>query len=507
MAILDPQDLEGVSKPELVFALVSPVGTPMDALESVLEQELKAIGYATNSVRLSRFLDGFDLGTAYPSDGSAYEYFSAQMDRGDELRELMQCGEALALLAAAKIWNMRPKDNKRVLEGTAHILRQLKHQDEAVWLRKIYGRALHVIGVFCPEKVRQEYMVVGLGMTEKEARELIERDTVEKNERGQQVAKTFHRSDLFLEMKGIDAEGKEDAALQFQRYIRLLLGEGINTPTRDEYGMFLAQAVALRSADLSRQVGAAILSHRGDVLSVGCNAVPSPGGGQYWGGEPDGRDAERGFDANERMRWHCLGEVVQRMDPTAWDALDSDGKNERVEAAATKLNGARLMNLTEFGRSVHAEMEAIVAAGRTGTPVCGADLYTTTFPCHNCAKHIVCSGIARVVYIEPYPKSMAAELHDDSISLNGTREDKRVRFEPFRGVAPRMYPVLFSILSPEGTRLKRKEHRGDVTTEPLGIRLRATALHYVDREALAGSAIESFVESLENDTVKWQETA
>ncbi|MDN3612645.1 hypothetical protein QWZ16_23945 [Vibrio ostreicida] len=26
------------------------------------------------------------------------------------------------------------------------------------------------------------------------------------------------------------------------------------------------------------------------------------------------------------------------------------------------------------------------------------------FPCHNCAKHIVASGIKRVVYVEPYPK-------------------------------------------------------------------------------------------------------
>lgn len=36
------------------------------------------------------------------------------------------------------------------------------------------------------------------------------------------------------------------------------------------------------------------------------------------------------------------------------------------------------MNLTEFGRAVHAEMEAILAAARVGIPVKGSTLYTTT---------------------------------------------------------------------------------------------------------------------------------
>ena len=69
------------------------------------------------------------------------------------------------------------------------------------------------------------------------------------------------------------------------------------------------------------------------------------------------------------------------------------------------------MDLIEFSRTVHAEMAAIVDAARRGVSVQDCNLYTTTFPCHECAKHIVAAGIRRVVYIEPYPKSQALSLH------------------------------------------------------------------------------------------------
>jgi len=498
MPIIDPLELDGVTRPELVFALVSPIGTPLDELQSIFEKELADVGYETRPLRLSAFLDGFELPTAMPRDGTAFERLWAQMNRGDELRDLMGGGEALALLAAADIWDARPPGDRRVLEGMAHLLRQLKHPDEVMWLRKIYGRALHLVGVFCPEQTRERYLVEDLHMSEDEARRLIKRDNAEKDERGQHVARTFHLSDLFIEMRGRDNESAEDVATQLGRYLSLLFGTSITTPTRDEYGMFLAQAAALRSADLSRQVGAAVLSERGDVLSIGCNEVPAPGGGQYWGGEERGRDKERGYDANEKKSWECLREVIEKLDPDLWASLDEGGKEERVQASAEKLKDARLMSLTEFGRSVHAEMEAIVGAGRCGRSLRSADLYTTVFPCHNCAKHIVCAGIRKVVYIEPYPKSLAADLHDDSIcTACGAAEERRVVFEPFRGVALRMYPALFSILSPEGRRLKRKERGGDVAKAPLGLRLSATAVHYIDREALAASVIKSILESEE----------
>ncbi|MFD2579396.1 deaminase [Novosphingobium colocasiae] len=53
-----------------------------------------------------------------------------------------------------------------------------------------------------------------------------------------------------------------------------------------------------------------------------------------------------------------------------------------------------------FSRSVHAEMEAIVSVARIGKgSTVESTLYTTTFPCHNCARHIVAAGITRVVFL------------------------------------------------------------------------------------------------------------
>jgi hypothetical protein len=72
-------------------------------------------------------------------------------------------------------------------------------------------------------------------------------------------------------------------------------------------------------------------------------------------------------------------------------------------------------------------------------------MYATTFPCHECARHIVAAGIARVVYLEPYPKSRAEQLYDDSINVDGAGQDGRVPFQPFVGVAPRRYMQFFSL--------------------------------------------------------------
>ena len=71
---------------------------------------------------------------------------------------------------------------------------------------------------------------------------------------------------------------------------------------------------------------------------------------------------------------------------------------------------------------VHAEMDALVGSARRGESVKDCVMYCTTFPCHICAKHIVASGIKSLVFIEPYPKSHAAELFSDSISVEDSKQ-------------------------------------------------------------------------------------
>jgi cytidine deaminase len=103
---------------------------------------------------------------------------------------------------------------------------------------------------------------------------------------------------------------------------------------------------------------------------------------------------------------------------------------------------SKVMDLLEFGRIIHAEMSAICDASRKGVSIEGATLYCTTFPCHLCAKHIVAAGIVKVVYLEPYPKSYATDLHGDAIQVESNDTDK-VAFEPFIGVSPYRYRDLF----------------------------------------------------------------
>ena len=115
-----------------------------------------------------------------------------------------------------------------------------------------------------------------------------------------------------------------------------------------------------------------------------------------------------------------------------------------------------LKDLTEFGRAMHAEMNVLLDAALRGVPVKGATLYTTTFPCHNCARHIIGAGIARVVFIEPYKKSRAEQLHADAATI--ARSDgngDKVSFDPFVGVAPRRYLEMF-----DAARRERLGHVG-----------------------------------------------
>lgn len=496
MPIIDPDSLQLVDKPELMIALVAAVGTPLNHVENTITEELESRGYEIHSIRLSESLAGLDLKAPAPASGAGeYERISSLMNRGDELRELAGGGEALALLAAAEINDMRPDPDPSqapaLLAGKAFIFNQLKHPDEVYWLRRIYGPALHIVGVYCPQSVRKDNLVVHNGMKEQQAETLIKRDEGEEQAFGQQLRETFHLSDVFVELSGDDEGAAQRMATQVQRYIALIfadLREGITTPTPEEYGMHLAFTASLRSADLSRQVGAAILTPTHEVVALGTNEAPAYGGGQYWDEESSARDSDLGYDSNARIRLRTLEEVLEVALPD-FKALDEDEKSHRLNQVAATLGSARIMNLTEFGRAVHAEMEAVLSAGRIGVSVRGCDLFTTTFPCHNCAKHIVDAGIRRVVYIEPYPPSLSRDLHDDAIAFGEEGTDKeKVIFEPFVGVAPRMYRTVFSILTPEGRRLSRKDEAGDLNRKCLGLRRYAAATTYIDLEATAAAA-------------------
>ena len=219
--------------------------------------------------------------------------------------------------------------------------------------------------------------------------------------------------------------------------------------------MYAAHSASLRSGDLSRQVGAAIFSSDRELITQGCNEAPKAFGGYYWDlEEPDNRDVKRGYDPNETQKREILRDTIERLRNNGYLsgsvlAIGSDAqivdhlvsKRERPNENGP-MESSKLMDLTEFGRVVHAEMASICDAARLGRSIKGTTLYCTTFPCHNCTKHLLASGIKRVVYMEPYPKSRAKDLHPDEIEIE-SEFNAKVSFVPFMVISPYRYRAIF----------------------------------------------------------------
>lgn len=110
----------------------------------------------------------------------------------------------------------------------------------------------------------------------------------------------------------------------------------------DSFFMGLAELAAQRSKDPSTQVGACIVGKDNEILSVGYNGFP------------------RGC-SDETNSWEREGEFLE----------------------------------TKYAKVCHAELNSILL--RRGS-VQESRLYVTLFPCNECAKAIIQSGITEVVY-------------------------------------------------------------------------------------------------------------
>lgn len=115
-----------------------------------------------------------------------------------------------------------------------------------------------------------------------------------------------------------------------------------NVLTWDEYFIGLAHLSALRSKDPNTQVGAAIVDENHRVVSVGYNGFPT--------GVSD-----------DEFPWSREGGVLT----------------------------------SKYAFVVHAELNAILNSQRS---VRGCTIYVSLFPCNECAKAIIQSGIKKIVY-------------------------------------------------------------------------------------------------------------
>lgn len=113
--------------------------------------------------------------------------------------------------------------------------------------------------------------------------------------------------------------------------------------TWDEYFMGIAKLSAKRSKDPSTQVGACIVNDDHKILSLGYNGMPI------------------GMN-DDNAPWDREGEYLN----------------------------------TKYPYVCHSELNAILNA--RGINLTGATLYVTLFPCNECSKAIIQSGIKKVIY-------------------------------------------------------------------------------------------------------------
>ena len=114
----------------------------------------------------------------------------------------------------------------------------------------------------------------------------------------------------------------------------------------DEYFMAIAKLSSMRSKDPNTQVGACIVEEDNRILSIGYNGAPN------------------GFNDDE-FPW------------------DREGKNLE----------------TKYPYVCHAEMNAILNYRGSRKDLEGSKIYVDLFPCNECAKIIIQSGIKEVIYL------------------------------------------------------------------------------------------------------------
>ncbi|MGD0347716.1 MAG: anti-phage dCTP deaminase [Terracidiphilus sp.] len=499
---------------ELVFGFVYPVGTNADPVLTAFRNFLGQYGYDAPVFRISDQLRSLDLGISF-DDSSPFGKRDALIKAGNKAREMAKDDGIVAVMAVSEFASQRVLDEEQrpmATMRTAHLVRSLKRPEEVALFREVYKSGFYLIGIANDEDSQMRYLTSELGMTEKQAKSLVERDQNEQVPSGQRTRDTFYLADVFVQAS------EERYKDQIDRFLELVFGHPFITPLKEEHAMFLAYASAARSAQLGRQVGAAIATPQGDVLAVGMNEVPSPRGGVYWeGDDDDSRDHTKPVDPNAEHRdliirsiqdslgnevldlsevANLVGVVLDEQKLTIGDVdlksairsvLGQRGSLLNRQATFEAIQKSDLRLITEYGRAVHGEMDAILTCARLGISVRGNYLYVTTFPCHNCTRHIVASGIRRVYYVEPYPKSKARDLHSDAIcfDLDSAEESGRIPFLPFIGIGPRRYLDFFSLDLSSGRPIQRKG-KDDKPKLPLKTerapRVPLIPLNYLERE-------------------------
>ncbi len=490
---------------ELVLGLITTVGTNTQRLIECLQDQFKFFGFTAEVINVSKDILNQFLTTPEPK--TEYDRIVTYMDLGDAVRKEANDNAILMRGAAGQIYSKREKikGGPQPRENIVYIIKSIKHPDEVTCLREIYGDGFYAVGVTSTKEERIHHLYAGKGLTEEQAKELITRDEEDDSSKfGQHTRDAFQRADYFLSITDSQVEMQNNVI----RLVYLLFGNPYLTPTFDEYAMFMAYAASLRSADLSRQIGA-VVTKDNEIIASGVNDCAKPGGGLYWPEKNEkgeyndisgGRDYTLKADSNKIEQARLINRIIEefKKEFRLCSGTDEEAIEDVKNQIRNRLKKTGIGALTEYGRVVHAEMEALSMCARNMISSKGTTMYVTTFPCHNCAKHIIAAGVEKVYYIEPYPKSKALEFYQGQITTvdtdTNTNTNKKVKFLPFSGVGPRRFIDLFSMDSHRWQKRQRKNDEGETLKwdkSKANLRTPMPTMIYLEKE---NSAYSNFYE-------------
>lgn len=481
---------------ELVFAVVGHVGSGTTEVAKTLHDLLEETKQGAFDAEILKARDVIaawaqSTGQEVPAgDKKNLDVVIKFQDLGDLMRQKEDYA-AVARDLVLKIRAVRavkvgqdPSSDKPIKpdgKARAYILDSIRHPAEVLLLRRIYQEAFVLIGVVCDESVRKSRIVKKYDNAgESRAIGFMKRDERAPEKYGQRVSDAFHLSDFFVdnsaERKHPDGSANENWTINedLSRLVKIITHSEVVRPYSSESAMYHAFGAQMRSACMSRQVGAALIDKGGSVIAVGSNEVPRAGGGVY-GEIVDNENQSLEQSGKPRRDERCVYRLAGGEKPYCSNTSEQNRiieqliddvkelknlEQERKSQLKKELRASRIGALLEFSRAVHAEMDALLSAARKGVSPKGTRLFVTTFPCHYCARHIVTSGVDEVQFIEPYLKSQALSLHHDSITVSSDKwlppsvGGTHVLFRPFTGVAPRLYRRAF---------LKDRELKSELT--------------------------------------------
>lgn len=445
---------------ELFLGICAPIGSMKDEVIDILKNTLTTTyGYEVEVLKLSDYIDKHKINDFQQLDKKT-EPFSEliyKINQGNKIREKYQNKSILIELAIQEIHISRLKEGKKAgdeipkiedlkTRRKCYIFNSIKNKEELLLLRRIYTENFYQLSIFSPLEERKNNLRKK-DLSSSEIDEIVSIDEYDNNEFGQNVRGTFTDGDFFLRVSDGNISKLND---KIQRYLHLIFESKIITPSIDETAMYSAKSASGNSACLSRQVGASITDEVGNLISTGWNDVPKFGGNLYREGDlNDDRCSVKGFCSNDDQKDLLVEKIIDTLksdEDVSKILKDDEGFYNLmiIDKIKRNLRNSKIKDLIEFSRSVHAEMHAIISGSQlSGSKMINGKLFCTTYPCHNCARHIIVAGIKEVYYIEPYVKSLCLTLHEDAITEDENCKDK-VRILIFDGVAPRKYLTFFT---------------------------------------------------------------